>query len=179
MINTRASIPTLLITGTVGAGKTTVGGEISTILCEPAVPHACIDLDRLCQCYPAPEDDPYNQALMFQNLAAIWANFKRRSPQYLVLIRVVENQAELQHYRQAIPEAALTVVRVVAPKAAIRQRLRQREIGSFFDPLWKRSLELAGILDAAQVEDFQVTNDGPSVRSVALAVMEQAGWPRP
>lgn len=172
-------VPTLLLTGTVGVGKTSVAEEISTILYEIDVPHACIDLDWLCQLYPAAAHDPHNQALMFANLAAVWENFRRRAPRYLVLARVLESRAELRRYQEAIPEAAITVVRVVASEATIQQRLRQREVGSFFDPLWKRSRELEKILDSAGADDFRVSNDGRPLRQVAKEVLERVDWPRP
>jgi len=105
----KAGIPTVLLTQTVGAGKTSVAEEISTLLQEAKVSHACLDLDWLCQLYPAPDDDPHNQALMFANLAAVRQNFRRRAPTYLVLARVLESRAELRRYQKAILEAAITV----------------------------------------------------------------------
>ena len=174
-----AVLPTLLLTGTVGAGKTSVAEEISNLLYEIDIPHACIDLDWLCQLHPAAAHDPHHQTLMFANLTAVWKNFRRRAPRYLVLARLWESRAELRQYQQAIPEAAITVVRVVASEATIQQRLRQREVGSFFDPLWNRSRELEIILDSAGADDFEVSNDGRPLRQVAKEVLERVNWPRP
>ena len=172
-------VPTLLLTGTVGAGKTSVAEEISTLLYEIDVPYACIDLDWLCQLYPAPPHDPFNDELMFANLAAVWENFRSRAPKYLVLARVLESRKELRRYQRMIPEAEIIVARVVASEATIQQRLRHREAGSFFEPLWERSRELTKILDSANAEDFVVSNNGRSLRYVALEVLERLGWPRP
>lgn len=172
-------VPSVLLTGTVGAGKTSVAEEISTLLYEIHAPHVCIDLDWLCQGYPAPPDDPYNEALMFANLAGVWANFRTGNPRYLVLARVLESRKELRRYEKAIPEARMTVVRLVASEATIEQRLRRREVGSFLPPLWTRSKELTGILNRAAAEDFSVSNDGRPLREVALEVIQRLGWPRP
>jgi Ni2+-binding GTPase involved in maturation of urease and hydrogenase len=48
----------VLITGTVGAGKTSVAAAAGSILAEARIPHAVIDLDALTQSWPAPPDDP-------------------------------------------------------------------------------------------------------------------------
>jgi adenylylsulfate kinase-like enzyme len=38
-------VPPLLITGTLGAGKTTVAAEISELLDQAQIPHAHVDVD--------------------------------------------------------------------------------------------------------------------------------------
>lgn len=172
-------IPTVLLTGTVGAGKTAVAEEISTLFYEADVPHAAIDLDWLCQLYPAPPGDPYCQELMFRNLAAVWPHYRDGGARYLILARVLESRGQLPRYEEAVPGAAITVVRVTASEGEVERRLAGREVGSFFDPLWRRSRELSAILDAAGAEDLVVSNDGRPVREVALEVLRRLGWPRP
>jgi hypothetical protein len=39
-----------------------------------------------------------------------------------------------------------------------------------------RARELQQVLDAAQLEDFTVVNDGRSVTDVAHEVLQRAGW---
>lgn len=51
---TQQDVPTLLLTGTVGSGKTAIADEISVLLEEAGVRHAVIDVDRVCQLYPPP-----------------------------------------------------------------------------------------------------------------------------
>ncbi len=172
-------IPTVLVTGTVGSGKTSVADEIAVLLHEQSLSYALIDLDWLCQAYPAPKDDPYREELMLKNLAAMWPNYRAEGIRYLVLARVIENRDHLDRYREAIPEAVITVVRVVAPPEVIQARLRNREIGSFYDHLWRRSQELSSILGEAAVEDFTVSNDRRPVRDVALEALTRLGWPIP
>ncbi|MGI8775366.1 MAG: adenylyl-sulfate kinase [Actinomycetota bacterium] len=51
----------LLLTGTIGAGKTTLAEAMSEVLHERATRHALIDLDWLGQVSPLPEGrDPYD-----------------------------------------------------------------------------------------------------------------------
>lgn len=86
-------VPTVLVTGTVGSGKTTVADEIAVLLHEQGIQHALIDLDWLCQLYPAPAEDPYREDLMSRNLSAIWSNYRTEGVDYLVLARVIEDRA--------------------------------------------------------------------------------------
>lgn len=172
-------VHTVLVTGTVGSGKTAVADEIAVLLYEQGLTHALLDLDWLCQAYPSPPDDPYRDELMLKNLAAIWPNYRDDGVQYLVLARVIEHRDHLLRYKEAIPEANIQVVRVTAPPELVEERLKKREIGSFYDHLWRRSQELAPILEAAGVEDFVVVNDGRPVRRVAEKTMNTLGWPTP
>ncbi|MBA2726460.1 MAG: AAA family ATPase [Actinobacteria bacterium] len=173
------AIPTVLVTGTVGSGKTSVADEIAVLLHEQSLSYALLDLDWLCQAYPAPEHDPYRDEFMFKNLAAMWPNYRAEGVHYLVLARVIEDRDHLDRYREAIPEADITVVGVVAPPEVIQRRLRNREIGSFYDHLWRRSQELSPILGEAAVEDFTVSNDERPVREVAVEILTRLGWPTP
>lgn len=65
----------LLITGTVGAGKTTIAAAAGSILAGARTPHAIIDLDALSQSWPNPPDDPFNLAMELQNLESVARNY--------------------------------------------------------------------------------------------------------
>lgn len=171
-------VPTVLVTGTVGSGKTAVADEIAVLLREQDIRHALLDLDFLCVASPA-ADDPYGEELMLKNLAAVWPNFRALGIDYLVLARVIEDRDQLARYMEAVPEADIKIVRLTAPPQLVQERLKKREVGSFCDHLWQRSQELAPILDAAGVEDFVVVNDGRPVRDVAEETMSTLGWPTP
>lgn len=172
------SVPTVLITGTVGSGKSAVADEVAVLLHEQGVRHALLDLDFLCVAPSAP-GDPNEEELMLKNLAAVWPNYRALGIDYLVLARVIEDRNHLTRYTDAIPEADIKVVRLTAPPELVQQRLQKREIGSFYDHLWRRSQELAPILEAAGVEDFVVVNNGRPVRDVAVEVLSQLNWPTP
>lgn len=64
----------LLINGTVGVGKTSVADAIGSQLRESRLPGSVIDLDRLGNAWPAPEDDPFNLSLTLHDLASVAAN---------------------------------------------------------------------------------------------------------
>ena len=74
MINPQ-KVPLLLITGTVGVGKSSVADEVFEILKARGNPVALINLDELGYAHPKPEDDPYQLRLRLKNLAAVWPNY--------------------------------------------------------------------------------------------------------
>jgi dephospho-CoA kinase len=137
-------LPTVLVSGTVGSGKSAIADEIAILLHEQGIRHALLDLDFLCVASPA-TDDQYGEELMLKNLAAVWPNFRALRIDYLVLARVIEDRDHLARYMEAIPEADIKVVRVHAPSKLVQKRLRQREVGSFYDHLWQRSQDLSTI----------------------------------
>jgi len=64
------SIPLLIISGSMGAGKTTVLREAIDLLAEAGITHAAIDIDWLT--FMHSRHEAYGQGLVFKNLAAIW-----------------------------------------------------------------------------------------------------------
>jgi Ni2+-binding GTPase involved in maturation of urease and hydrogenase len=70
------SVDVLVISGSMGAGKTTVLGQAHDLLIEAGVEHGAIDLDCLTQMYP-PQLNHRNE-LMFQSLAAVWPVYRKR-----------------------------------------------------------------------------------------------------
>ena len=69
----------LLLTGTVGVGKTTRGARRSVTCCAtPRCPNAVVDVDWLRAAWPAPPGDPFNEALALRNLAAVARQLPRR-----------------------------------------------------------------------------------------------------
>ncbi len=170
-----ATVPLLIISGSMGAGKTTVLSEASDLLAEAGVAHAAIDLDWLAIMHP--QRDPHGGRLVFANLAAVWPTYATAGADRLIVARVVEDQAELDQYRSAVPGAQPIVCRLTAPIELMRERLRVREPGMFLDQALARASELDGILERAGVEDFVVDNGpGRSVGEVARQVLSSADW---
>lgn len=170
------TIPLLIITGPVGVGKTTVAYEVSRLLETAKVPHACIDMDTLRSCYPAPAGDRFNVALGLRNLAAVWANCRATGAAYLIVADVIESRDALQGYREAVPGAAISVVRLRATLGTLTGRVTQREVGSGHDWHLHRSAELAAQMDRDQVEDVVVDTDGRTVAAIAREVAELSSW---
>jgi hypothetical protein len=81
----------LVITGSMGAGKTAVLGEASDILSMRQIVHAAIDLDALgLACLPA---GAVTDAVMYENLRSIRRNYAALGVQRFLLARAIEDEA--------------------------------------------------------------------------------------
>ncbi|MFI5271735.1 MAG: AAA family ATPase [Ktedonobacterales bacterium] len=170
-------VPVLVVTGPVGAGKTTVAGEVSALLEDAGQPHAFVDVDSLRWCYPAPPGDRFRAGLAMRNLAAVWRNFQEQEARRLVLADVVESRADLQRYRAAVPGAEIVVVRLRAALPTLVARLEARELGAGRDWHVRRAAELAARMEAGAVADAVVETDGRAVVEIARDVLARAAWP--
>ncbi|MFG1603530.1 adenylyl-sulfate kinase [Actinoplanes sp. NPDC049265] len=162
----------LLISGTVGAGKTTVADALGDLLRADGVPGAVLDVDWLRRAWPAPPGDRFNHHLTLRNLRAVAANLSGR----IVLAGVIESRADRDDYQAAL-DAPLTVGRLRVDLTTVRERLRRRHADDDEGLRWhlRRCGELDAILAAAAVEDF-VIDGGGTIRQVANAMRTAAGW---
>jgi adenylylsulfate kinase len=167
----------LLVTGTVGVGKTSVAYAIGELLTAAEVPHAVIDLDALCQAWPSPPGDPFNFAMELRNLRSVATNYLAAGTERLVLAGVVENVDDRERYREAVG-VPLTVARLRADLDEVGRRLHGRHRDDESGLRWHlhRSGELDAILDAAGVADFEVRTDDRTVSEVAADVAKRTGW---
>jgi hypothetical protein len=173
---TRDSVPVLLITGAVGAGKTTITGEASRLLREAGIAAAAVDLAVIGNCWPPPPDDQWNEDVIHRNLACMWANFRQAGAGRLLLCRVLETRSLLTRVEEAVPGAEITVVRLRVPLETVRARITARESGR--DPQWYLGAAeyLTTRLEEARVEDHVVANHGRPAADVAAEVLRVSGW---
>lgn len=166
--------PVLILSGSLGSGKTAVAGAVHDVLSTQHVPHACLDLDVLAYSWPPVE--PYNEGLVIDGLGKLWPIYKAAGAERLVLARVIETRDGLRRYADAIGNAEVVVCRLVASEETRKARLRSREDGPTLEHHLARTVELEEILEHAAVEDFVVVNEGQPVESVAKAILARAGW---
>jgi hypothetical protein len=172
---TSSRVPVLVLSGPVGAGKSTVGAEAAGLLREAGIPHALIDLAVIGQCWPAPDDDPWNERVSHRNLACMWANFQEAGASRLILCRVLEDRSLLDQVVDAVPGADIMVIRLRVPVAMLHTRLRQREAD---DPSWylDAATYLADTMERSAVHDHVVDNQDTTPREAAKEVLRLAGW---
>ncbi len=163
----------IVISGSMGSGKTTVLAEISDVLAARGVVHAAIDPDFLGMGYLPAEA---SRDLAFRNLSAVWSNYAAAGITRLLLCEALETPAERGRLREAVPGAQIVVCRLRARLETMQQRIRLREPGMLQEQFVSRVAELEASLDAGCVEDFSVENDGRSVTAVAREVLVRAGW---
>lgn len=168
-----ADVKVLVISGSMGAGKTTVLGVASGLLGAAGVRHAALDLDDLSQGH-------YEQTgpdeLMLRNLAIVWNNYAEAGASRALLAKPIDTMVKRDQIRTAIPAGQLLVCRLRADLGTMRERVRIREPGPDQDQLVNQVTVLENYLDTAQVEDFSVDNDGRPVAQVAREVLTRAGW---
>ncbi len=97
-----------------GSGKTAVAIEIGERLEAAGQPYALVDLDWLGWVRPASASALTQRAVLVENLRLIWPTFREAGVRRLVLARYVEDRAQLDEFRAALPGVELFVVRLVA-----------------------------------------------------------------
>lgn len=163
----------LLLTGTVGVGKTTVAAAVGDLLRQRQVANAVVDLDELRRAWPAPPADRFNTSVMLGNLSAVAAGYLGAGFSTLVLSGVLETAEDRTRHEQAV-RAPLTVCRLVADPEAVHGRLHDRHRGDADGLGWHlhRAGELAAIQEASAVEDLRLDVTELPVRDAAVAVLD-------
>jgi len=169
----KPSAHVLVISGSMGAGKTTVLGEASDLLCERQIVHAAIDLDGL-GVVLLPDDRA--KALHHQNLAAIYANCRAAGIDRFLIASAIETADERRNLQQLFADATLTICRLTASTDTMTARLRTREVGFRREEYFRRVAILDRILTASGVEDFQIANESRNVTDVAAELLARANW---
>jgi DNA polymerase III delta prime subunit len=170
------TVPTLLITGPVGVGKTSVAFELIEVLEEHDVPHTFFDVDNFSYFHPKPEDDPFGERFALKAVATLFPELQSQGVERLILARVLWERDSLKLYEAAIPDAVITVVRLTAPLPVIEERLRRRELGAGLAWHLDRAAELDAHWRAHPVEDLLVETADRSVRSIALEIASAVAW---
>jgi hypothetical protein len=164
----------LVITGSMGSGKTAVMVEVSDILAARGIPHAAIDLDALGMIHgPA---DAERSRVVDCNLRCVWRNFASVGVTRLLLARAIETREELEGSCAAVGSGKPVVCRLTAGIETMRQRVRARETGMLQQQFVDRVAVLDSILDLAHLEDFTVVNENRALNDVAEEVLDRAGW---
>ena len=163
----------LVISGSMGAGKTTVMGEASDLLSARGIVHAAFDLDAL-GIVLLPE--PLARELHCRNLATIYNNCVESGVESFVIAAAIESREVLNNLTRAMGNANVTVCRLISPLDTMAARLQVREVGMRRQQYLDRSRVLDAILDAAGVEDFRIATDGQSVTAVAQEMLLRAKW---
>lgn len=165
------------ITGTIGAGKTTLAEAVSEELHERGIRHALLDLDWLGQVYPTPDGhDPFGYELALQNLKEVLPNFRAVGADKVVIAGTLLNQDQRERLRDGLGDVPMSVVLVKAPREVLEARIRTRNSGRLQEDFLARTNEVARAIEAAGIHDFEVQGDGGVPRELAEQVLGKLGW---
>jgi len=164
----------LIITGTMGAGKTTVLAEASDILALRDITHAAVDLDTLGLAHlPSTAS---KDGVMYRNLQSVCKNYASLGVRRLLLARAIEDRAELELCRSVVSAKHTVICRLTASVEAMQERVKIRESGVSQRKYVARVAKLNVILDRARLEDFTITNENRSLTEVAHEMLVKALW---
>jgi hypothetical protein len=174
----------LLITGPAGVGKSTLSWEMSAQLAAAKVAHAVIETDELDRVFPHPRVEeldriqPGTTDVSSINLAATWSTYRALGHTRLIMSGVMMHlDFDKRWILAVIPEAQITVVRMLATEPTLLARLAQREIGSGSDEQAQRSLRQARRMAGGNVEGMIVLpTDGKRPAELAKFILQKTGW---
>jgi catechol 2,3-dioxygenase-like lactoylglutathione lyase family enzyme len=163
-------VDVLVISGPAGVGKSSTAFEASDQLRAANVAHAVIDTDELDRFYPVPED---LSTITERNLAAIWEGYRERGCSRLILVGVYADvPTELEWIARAVPSAQFTLVRLVAGREALEERIVRREVGSGAAAQLERTTRQVADMEADRRPEVHILDtDGVTVEEEAQQVL--------
>lgn len=163
----------LIISGSMGAGKTTVLGEASNMLAAADIPHAAIDTDAMLDHVPGTHGDE----LRYHNLAAVWENYRPLGVTRLMLCTAVISLGYYQALQRAVHADEAIVARLRADLHTMRDRVRLREPVSNQRELIENVDRVEATLDRDGIEDFTIRNDGTKpIPTLTRELLIAAHW---
>jgi adenylylsulfate kinase-like enzyme len=168
----------VLLTGTVGAGKTTTMHALGALLGERGRSHALVDADAIRLLHPAPPADPFQQALELANLRDMSRNYRSAGAEVIVVAAVVEHADDVPRYADALGARDLLLVRLTVDADAVEARLRSRHAEDPAGLAWHRARapQLAAVLAGADLGGVAVDTTSRRAAEVAALIADRAGW---
>lgn len=165
----------IFVNGTVGVGKSTLANALSAAETES---HAVIYLDAIRRLSPAPSSDRFNHELELRNLQSLTNNYRVARAKRFIIADVLETEAEIPRYVEALSSEGMFVCRLVARSDVLESRLRFRHRNDPAGLLWHldRVEELSNILEAADIDNLVLDSSDIPASELAKAVRQAARW---
>jgi adenylate kinase family enzyme len=172
-------VPTIVITGPSGVGKSTILKEVSLHAAYLGIPHGAIDVDYVTWVPSASVTEV--QQLRVSNVAGLWQSYVAAGATHLALAAArtsVPTRASYTEWlSQAIPNARFTVFRLHASLDVLHARRADRELGSGSERPHRRYARKAlQLFERNASEDHLIETSGRGVREIATQIMQLSGW---
>lgn len=161
----------IIITGPVGAGKTTTAMALAELLEHRDISCAMVDMDQLRWFHPTPGDDPFGSAVGFRHLAVMAQTWRELDIPTAILADVIE--ADTEGHQAAMPTYEITVVRLEVSMDRLHDRLRGRETGRQIPWHLNRAQELQNIMTTNGVGDLVVLVNKETPEQVAETIARE------
>jgi hypothetical protein len=166
----------LLIGGSAGVGKSSVGWEVSVQLNHRGISHWHLEGDVLDAAWPRPRDDQDGQRMTVNTMRAMAGVFAAEGYTRCVYVQTA-SVIESHVVAQALGNVRTVGVLLTASEATRVQRLSGREIGTDLDRHVASTRRMADRLQQESPEwVVRISTDGRSVAAIATDVIERSGW---
>lgn len=163
----------IVITGPVGAGKTTTMWALADLLEDHDMPVAAIDMDGLRWFHPRPADDQFGTRVGLHHLRTMATTYGELGIFTLVLADVIETGTE--RHQEAMPGYDVIVVRLNVTIERLHDRLRQRETGVSYEWYENRAIELTDIMERNGIGDVVIEVDDETPQQLAQRIADRLG----
>ena len=171
------AIPVVVVTGTIGAGKSTVAAAMSELLHEQGSRHGLIEVDWLGEVYPPPDPtNPYSTDLAMKVLSSVWPHYMGAGITRAIVTMTLENHDELRDLLLAMGSPPATVVRLTAAHATRQERIKAREFGNLRDLFLHKTADIDRKQECLEIGDLVVENDERLPHATAAEILQRLGW---
>lgn len=163
----------IVVTGPVGAGKSTIMATLTDLLEEHGIPNAGVDMDHLRWFYPRQDGDPFGGEIGRKHLAYVVSSYREMGINTLVIADVTENEGDKATLQSALDGFPVVVVRLKVSMDLIAQRLTVRESEENLQWYLDRAPQLERIMEEASVGDLIIDVGERNPRQIAEDIATQ------
>ncbi len=176
MTQTPFSPTVVVITGPVGAGKTTTANALFELLVHRQIAVVLYDMDAFRHVHRLPTGDAFAADLGYRAVAGAWralcdSQFDDPGMPHLALLAdVVETSAQRADYERAFPGARVMIVRLQVALTELVHRLEQREPDHQIDWYRQRAAVLHDQFIDRQIGDLVLEVGANTPEQLAAAI---------
>jgi hypothetical protein len=160
----------LLVTGGLGAGKTSVAVKVGELLAARGTPSSVIDLDQLCWTTPDAASGFDVTDVLASSLRALLPVHQAAGVHRFVLPRLLRDADDVESVAGAVAPARVVVVLLTADARERERRLVRRDSAS---TVQGHLDEVELLLPDPAIADIVVATDGRTVAEVAAEVLSR------